>query len=273
MKTVLDRLPEIFLQESRDFQLFARLWNMLFLRKHFKAKSILQILDPMTCPERYLDDLRDRLGFEPMIDIEPSKLRVILKVFPYLIRRKGSMRAVKTAVRVALLLEGKDSRRFDVFINKREGVIEIFIDEVFDTAILEEIFRHIAPIGFSFTVTATKFEEKFTTISADSVVFMGRTTPQKLSSVGNQEYFEWGADEYNDDGEVTGLRIGEQSIEGEDLEKVLKEWAVGSIGIQEVVATRDIEDFDEEEDFESMVEEEDDDIDFREYGEEDESDS
>lgn len=226
MRTTVDRLPLVYLENSRDFQLFARLWNMLFLGKKHKAKSILNVLDPMLCPEQYLDLLRDRLGFEPTIKIEPKDMRVILKAFPWLIRNKGSLKAVSTAVRISLMLQGIKSQAFNLFIDRKREDIQIFINRDIDTEILQEIFRHIAPVGFTVTVTRASIEGSLANLCSNSNVFVGETTTQTLSSLKNQQYL----DEIDPGTPALGEDLAE-ATEGYGEEP--NAWSVGSIGIQE----------------------------------------
>jgi hypothetical protein len=214
MKTTLDRLPEIYLNESRDFQLLARLWSMLYLGKMQKAVSILQLIDPLTCPEQYLDLLRERYGFNPSIEIPPAKMRIILKAFPYLIRNKGSVRAIETAVRIALLLQGINPNTLVIIANELNAELQIYIDREIDDSILSEIFKHVAPVGFTYTLMLSSLKEHLTSMSGDSAVFVATTTTQTLSSIINQETFEDGA-------------------------PALDTWAVGALGIQEITNTND----------------------------------
>lgn len=205
---------------------------MLFLRKYHRAKSILKVLDPMTCPEQYLDLLRDRLGFEPTIKIETSALRVILKAFPWLIKYKGSMKAVSTSIRIALLLQGINSSTFGLFVDKQSNEIQIFIDRDIDTAILEEIFRHIAPVGFTFSLTKATIDERITTLSGDSVVFAGLASTQTLSSLKNQPYVE----EIEPGMPALGL---DPPIPTEGYGEEFDTWSIGSLGIQEITKALD----------------------------------
>ena len=87
--------PQIYTDESRDFQLLSRLYDSVFNGLKFDTDSILDLIDTKECRTSVLQLLQTKLGFFTERKIDDEKLRSILECFPILVRNKGSLRAIK----------------------------------------------------------------------------------------------------------------------------------------------------------------------------------
>lgn len=94
--------PAYYTEESRDFQLLCRLYNLCINDLIFGASKITDILDPLECDERLLPLVAKYVGFFTKLDIPTRTLRYILSAFPSLIKDKGTSNAVYGAV-IAIL--------------------------------------------------------------------------------------------------------------------------------------------------------------------------
>lgn len=94
------------MENSRDFQLLVRLWDLWSADGQVSAQDITSILDPMRAPEELLPKVAGRLGFFPPTLIDTSSLRHILSVFPYCIRRKGSAEGIRALLQALLRAQG-----------------------------------------------------------------------------------------------------------------------------------------------------------------------
>ena len=63
MFKVSQKIPDIYMKESRDFQLLPRLDDLLFLGEHFDINTILELNNPKKCKNLYLKYLDEKVGF------------------------------------------------------------------------------------------------------------------------------------------------------------------------------------------------------------------
>ena len=146
-------VPEVYPNNSRDFQLFCRLYDCVFNGNKFDIDSILDICDTEYIDSKLLRLLQSKLGFLTDADISDDELRYILKAFPYMVKWKGSKKAIEQAVYVFLKLNHiKTNVRVTVSNNTlAEGTysVEIGMETAYrDTTILTEMLRYLMPTGY-----------------------------------------------------------------------------------------------------------------------------
>lgn len=151
-----NNVPDVYVQESRDFQLFCRLFDGVFGGVKFGADSLLKATNTSKCPEHLLDLLCLKLGiFTDLSYLSNDQLRILLSCFPTIIRYKGSIKALKYCGYMILRMSGtvnkdcavniinKDSNGNKVYtiqitFEKKEPLNNLFID----------LFKLIAPAGY-----------------------------------------------------------------------------------------------------------------------------
>lgn len=148
-------VPDVYVNESRDFQLIARAYDCILNGVKFDIDSMERITDTQSCSNLILQLLQSKLGFFTNIDITDEDLRYVLDAFPTLIRWKGTIKAIKEAVNVFLKINHMKTGCFIQIINKAtvpdesDYTIKIGIEsDVRDTSILTEIFKYILPPGY-----------------------------------------------------------------------------------------------------------------------------
>lgn len=107
MFRVENNVPEVYVQESRDFQLFCRLYDLVLQSSRFSIDSMEQISNTQQCNNTLLTLLGSKIGiFEEFQDVPDSVLRLILDAFPYIVKAKGSLRAVQLTANVCSRITG-----------------------------------------------------------------------------------------------------------------------------------------------------------------------
>lgn len=157
-----NKVPAVYCDQSRDFQLLCRLYDAVFNSVKFDIDSMEKITDTSDCRSDILPLLSTKLGFFTRTDIETSHYRYILNGFPYLIRNKGSIASIRYAMNLFLKMhhivtdisvwyteEGTTVNHTKV----NDHTIIIGIEAALkNTYILEEIFKYILPIGYGFYI-------------------------------------------------------------------------------------------------------------------------
>lgn len=144
-----DNVPEVYVNESRDFQLLCRLYDCIINGVKFDIDSIRFITDTHNCNSRLLDLLKTKVGFFNDKYIFSDDMRLILEAFPYIVKWKGSKKGILEAIRLYLKINKTDVDT-ELIINEEKCEIEIKIKAPLDNiTILDEVLKYIIPAGYT----------------------------------------------------------------------------------------------------------------------------
>lgn len=157
-----DRTPPYYTEESRDFQLFLRLYDCINNMMILDSNEVSNITDTRTIKTELLPLLQTKVGFFTNYNIDAEMMRTILYAFPIIVKNKGTIEGIKQAVRIFLKVLHIETE-VDIFytsggvsvgnLEVSDHSLLIGIGEVVDQFyVLEEIFRYILPAGFSYTI-------------------------------------------------------------------------------------------------------------------------
>lgn len=154
-----EKVPEVYVNDSRDFQVLCRAYDVLYNMIKFDTDSMLSILSASNVRNNVLPLLQGKLGFFTSKTIDDTSMRKILGAFPILLRGKGSLRAIKQAIYVWLKIAHLETA-IDISIttDKPISIGQITIppytvaigirSRTRDLTILKEILKYIIPAGF-----------------------------------------------------------------------------------------------------------------------------
>ena len=147
-----NNVPEVYIKESRDFQLFLRLYDYVNNGVRFSIKSIDNLLDPLKCNDRVLPLLCTRVGFFPKSEYNTYALREIISAFPLILKYKGSKKSIEIALNTILKAENNyDDSLIDVDVNKSE--IAIYTKkQIINQVLLEDVLSYTIPTGFTLSI-------------------------------------------------------------------------------------------------------------------------
>ena len=150
-----NKVPEVYSNTSRDFQLIARLYDSIINGVKFDVDSIEYLVDTQKCENKVLPLLQEKIGFFSEKKITDEKLRQVLLAFPDIVKWKGSIEGIERAVRLFLKINGIKTSVYIYKVNKSESnpyTIDIGLDMDFsDTTILDEVLKYILPTGYGVT--------------------------------------------------------------------------------------------------------------------------
>lgn len=93
-----NNVPDVYVNNSRDFQLLARLKTVLFAAIKHDINSTRFLSNTTYCRDSQLENLSTKLGFFHNTTLNSDVLRTILHAFPYLVRRKGTKQAIEQTI-------------------------------------------------------------------------------------------------------------------------------------------------------------------------------
>lgn len=100
MFRVEHNVPEYYINESRDFQLISRLYDLPFQQVRQSYTMLKNTSDTKHCASAMLPLLGTKLGFFETLDLPDKTYREVLSAFPYIIRHKGSPKAIQLIANV-----------------------------------------------------------------------------------------------------------------------------------------------------------------------------
>ena len=152
-------MPDIYVDKSRDFQLLCRVLSVVENASAFTADVMLTNLDPRYCDTTFLPYLCDRYGFFTNKHIPAKILRNILYNFRRVVKLKGTVKAIREAVRT--VLSSYQRVNFvnvdvgDIYdVNYDKYCIHITSDGVCsDITPIEEFLKYVTPAGYYYKLT------------------------------------------------------------------------------------------------------------------------
>ena len=162
-----DNTPEIYTHESRDFQLFCRLYDCINNGFLYDASTIPSLLDTKKIRSNMLPLLKTKLGyFSNLKNIDDYSLRMILIGFIGLVKNKGSLKAIKQSINlwfkimdITVSYQVYKSRDGDPDQKIPDHSIVICADYSFeDTSIIVDLLNYLMPAGYGIVfVSQIKF--------------------------------------------------------------------------------------------------------------------
>lgn len=189
-------VPDPYVEQSRDFQTLCRAYDCVVNSVKFDVDSIAKITDTGEVRSNLLPLLQTKLGFFTSAEIDSDALRLILSVFPELIKRKGSLKAVRGAVNVFLKIS-RVRVPITITITKEpmplynvtvpDHTVVIGISSAFkDTSVIfQELLRYILPAGFGYYTYFYSSIDKVTSLLEDervAVLYISDTLNSLLAS-------------------------------------------------------------------------------------------
>ena len=155
-----NNVPDVYVNQSRDFQLLLRLYDSMFSGTKLDIDSMQGLINTSKSRNSILPLLATKVGFFTNLEINDEKLRILLDGFPCLVKNKGSLLAVKQALNLYLKMEHIKANIIISYSNVEtiiggsrilDHTLNIGSDKTLkNPQILQEIFKYILPIGFSY---------------------------------------------------------------------------------------------------------------------------
>lgn len=234
-----DNVPDIYVTESRDFQLFCKLVDFIVNSTKYNIDSIVDLLDTTKINDNMLSLLATKLGFFPKYEYDSRRLRYMLAAFPYMMKYKGTKKGIEIATTAILKSESNTESPIINIVNKDDSgnlvyKIEIYtiIKKIENKLALRELLSYVVPTGYTLDVIDgyKKELEQPTVIYRSDIHYTLSDRVKNISTVYNSELKYTDPDEeINDMKEryissyfhtqvVSAEDFGEDKNEGEDDE-------------------------------------------------------
>lgn len=158
-----ENVPEIYVKQSRDFQLFCRIYDVIDNALRFNAKSTEGLLSPSQTSDKMLQLLATRVGFFPKNEYNTEALRLVISAFPYMIKYKGSKLGIEMALNTILKAENQYEENVIDF-DAENSIIAIYTkDKIENEELLRDVLSYILPIGYDLEISTDIKNDSSTT--------------------------------------------------------------------------------------------------------------
>lgn len=145
-------VPQVYVSESRDFQLFTRVLDFTQNSIKFDIDAITDVIDTETIHSDYLDRLKSKLGFYTSNVYDNRTLRIVLSAFPHIVRYKGSEEGIVRCVNTFLKIIGvNEDFKVDIY-NAHDTypyTIRVGIkSHIQDLRVLKDMLSYVVPTGY-----------------------------------------------------------------------------------------------------------------------------
>jgi hypothetical protein len=168
MFRVQDNVPEVYVNQSRDFQLFCHLYDLVFTGVRYSIDSMGYLTDSNRCNRNTVGLLMKKLGMFDDINISEQELKLLLSAFPSIIRNKGNITAIEYVIRVFHRIASIPSSQFFMDVSKFNDnyVIEIRLaDSSKYIDLIRDILKYVVPSGYIVKVDESTISTMSTYIS------------------------------------------------------------------------------------------------------------
>ena len=186
-------LPKVYYNESRDFQLLMRIYEIMF--NYLKTNVDMISYQPLAdnSDNKFLDLLCTTLGLKLTHQYNNEDLSLLCTVFVDSIRNKGNIKSIKQILNLLICIEGCTT---EAYIEQDiENTLYIYIpSEVKDLILFKDVLEYIIPTGTKYkiinqSVTIQKAETKISNSDNVRIKYLDNSKlimVTKLDSNGNQ---------------------------------------------------------------------------------------
>ena len=212
MIDIVKQTPWEYSSQSRDYQVIARLYTALF-------NYVKTYIDNMSIWDTNIDNrltmLRAKtLNFEPDHSWDLNDLEAVTTCFKYLMRNKGTVKALEYCVDILMRIENIVGESLDEVVTMSNYNVTIRVPEdLFTLGIIEDLVKYLLPSGLTYNIVKYKsynlrdivytdiyYNERRVNEGGDVVIayenypnndrmYVGtnKATSQKISITGNDE--------------------------------------------------------------------------------------
>ena len=156
-----NNVPDVYVNKSRDFQIFCRLVDLYFATTKNGADGVLKTLSATTCPDNLLQLLQSKVGYVSYdVTVYTEQLRKILDVFPYLIKQKGTYAGIYKTVGLFLRINNINTKYQVDIINK--SFVKITSVEHNWSTVFNKYYRKINNKFIKLSLIAPEYESSKT---------------------------------------------------------------------------------------------------------------
>lgn len=182
-----DNVPDIYVNESRDFQLFCRLYDAINNGVKADIDTIVNINVPFKANNQILQLLALKVGFITDKQIDSDLLRWIIASFPWAVKFKSSIYGIKLAVNTISKFENIQKNPLIIADHDQKLIIINSYQLIKNTVALDEFLKYIIPTGYTYEINLVVGQQENLTITNPSEITYFNILPSALALDDNND--------------------------------------------------------------------------------------
>lgn len=184
-----NKVPEVYVDSSRDFQLLCRLYDVVFNSSRYSIDSMVHLTSSQNCDIRVLELLKTKVGLFSTFYATETELRFLIDAFPTIIRYKGSKRGVSY---ITMLYARMYPSVVAPKCAYKEGHhLELtFSDDPQNPEMIKELLKYVLPTGYALSLVVSKHRSLKTRLyTTDELVYVNATKSavHELNQIGGSD--------------------------------------------------------------------------------------
>ena len=179
MFRLAQNVPEIYVQKSRDFQLFTRLYDAVFNGVKYSTDAVLMTLDAKDCNQSLLELLKTKLGLFTDVSLTEHELRCVLQAFPTIVKHKGSWQGVDDILNLFQRMNRNHGDRGYVNKDTANDTYEVILEfnkPLTNDKLLMELLRYVLPTGYTVVYKVAETSVTSTILNLNDTVIYETTS-------------------------------------------------------------------------------------------------
>lgn len=142
-------VPKVYNNQSRDFQLLSRLYDLVLNSVKTNADLIYNYPISENSDQKLIDLMALTLGFKSKHNYNLIQLTALCSAFSYIIKHKGSIESIISACNTLISAEGISNTVEYELTNNNTDLTLYIPQEVSDINLLKDLLVYILPAGMS----------------------------------------------------------------------------------------------------------------------------
>lgn len=145
-------VPAVYSNQSRDFQTIGHVYEAVFNSSKLATDMLDRMMPNVDFDDRLLNLSTTTVGFIRKHEYNADDLNMILNSFAYLLRIKGTRKAIESALNILLRSQGiSDAKKIE--IDSRNKMLTLYLSKrLEDLVLLTDLFDYILPFGFGYRI-------------------------------------------------------------------------------------------------------------------------
>ena len=151
--------PQVYYKESRDFQLFGRIYDVIFNYLKNNTLAIRDLATNINTESKLLELMCNTLGFKTKRDYNDLELSALCSIFLKCMKSKGSIRSIKLLLDMITSIENSSSEAKIIKDYEGKSLNILIPSDITDWTLIRDVMDYIMPAGSSYILQSQNLIE------------------------------------------------------------------------------------------------------------------
>ena len=151
--------PQVYYKESRDLQLFGRIYDVIFNYLKNNTLAIRDLATNINTESKLLELMCNTLGFKTKRDYNDLELSALCSIFLKCMKSKGSIRSIKLLLDMITSIENSSSEAKIIKDYEGKSLNILIPSDITDWTLIRDVMDYIMPAGSSYILQSQNLIE------------------------------------------------------------------------------------------------------------------